>query len=90
MGEQGFDDREFMAEAGQQCEVHVQRDPGFPPTLHRNSTDETRTPTAVVTEVLDLPCGFEQADETHLRSLAKWCCISTSPEVTLSGWVPDA
>ena len=86
--EQGFDERSFVAKAGEQRQVDVARDARLAPSLHRNPANETRSPAVLIAETLKFDGRLKNGD--HRRSFAKWRCISTNPDDWSGGWVRAA
>jgi len=80
---QRLNESDLVAEAGQQSEIHIAGDARLAPSLDRDSADETGAPALTIGEILELFGRGE--DLVHRFSFARYCCISTMPEVDRGG-----
>jgi hypothetical protein len=63
--EQRLDECAFRAETGHQSKVRIVGEPWLAPSLHRNSANETKSPTLFLANCLQLKGGGE--DIVHFR-----------------------
>src|SRR3974377_548450 len=88
MREQWADEMILVPKTGEQRDIDITSHSRLAPPLNGNSTYEAGVPSARVTEILQLESRLEDRD--HLRSLARWRCISTNPEDSPGGSIRGA